>query len=80
MLLYFTAAGHNLYTKSVYLYIQQMLSLPVNHPDVYSMFVEGRHVIRRSDIFWAGLSTDLIIEQMLKHKINMMPHTRTGYD
>ena len=49
MLPYFAAAGHNLYTKSVYLYVQQMISLPVDHANFYSMFVEGRHVIRRSD-------------------------------
>ena len=49
MLPYFAAAAHNLYTKSVYLYVQQMLSLPVDHPNVYSMLVEGHHVIRRRD-------------------------------
>ena len=46
-----------------------MLPLPVDHPNVYSMFVEGRHVIRRSDTYWAGLSTDFIIEQMLMRSI-----------
>ena len=55
MLPYCAAAGHkkSLY-KSVYLYIQQMLSLPVDHLNVYSMFVEGRHGIRRSDRYWAA--------------------------
>ena len=32
---------------------------------VYSAFVNGFHVIRRSDRYWAGLSSDLVIEQVL---------------
>ena len=35
------------------------------HPDVYQRFSQGFHVIRRSDRLWAGLSADLIIEQVL---------------
>ena len=35
----------------------------------FILFVEGRHVIRRSDRYWAGLSTYHIIEQMLMHCI-----------
>ena len=31
--------------------------------------MEGYHVVRRSDRFWAGLSTDLIIEQVLMRSI-----------
>ena len=27
--------------------------------------MNGLHVVRRTDIFWAGLSTDLVIEQTL---------------
>ena len=27
------------------------------------MFMSGLHVIRRSDRYWAGLSSDLVIEQ-----------------
>ena len=45
-----------------------MLRLPETHPDV--QFMEGYHVVRRSDRFWAGLSTDLIIEQVLMRSIN----------
>ena len=29
------------------------------------MFLNGHHVVRRSDSYWAGLSTDLVIEQEL---------------
>ena len=49
MLPYFAAAGHNLYIKLVNLYIQQMISLSVDHANFYSLFVEGRSVIRRSN-------------------------------
>ena len=65
MLPYFAAAGHNLYTKSVYIYLQQMLKLQTDHPDVYDFVSSGYHVIRRSDRYWAGLSADLVIEQVL---------------
>lgn len=64
MLPYLAASGHNLYTKSVYTYLQKMTSLPTEKPDVYQHFMNGLHVIRRSDRFWAGLSTDLVIEQV----------------
>ncbi len=33
------------------------------------MFVQGHHVVRRSDRYWAGLSTDLVIEQALMRSI-----------
>ena len=65
MLPYFAAAGHNLYTKSVHIYLQQMLQLQAQNPGVYAFFSTGYHVIRRSDHYWAGLSSDLVIEQVL---------------
>src|SRR6218665_3040850 len=59
----FAAAGHyNL--KSAHFYVQQMGQLHINHPDVFRKFENGYHVIRRSNQFWAGLSSDLVIEQM----------------
>ncbi|GFN75908.1 hypothetical protein PoB_000241400 [Plakobranchus ocellatus] len=65
MLLYLAASGHSLYAKSVYIYLQQMQTLQEQHPEVFSAFSAGYHVLRRSDRFWAGLSTDLVIEQTL---------------
>ena len=64
MLPYFAASGHSLYAKSAYIYLQIMLRLPETHPDAHRKFMEGYHVVRRSDRFWAGLSTGLIIEQV----------------
>ena len=31
--------------------------------------MEGYHVVRRSDAYWAGLSTDLVIEQELMRSV-----------
>ena len=69
MLPYFAASGHNLYTQCATLYLQSMLKLKVNHSGVYKSFAEGFHVVRRSDRYWAGLSTDLIIEQVLMRSL-----------
>ena len=43
----------------------QMSHLQDDHPKVYQHFQDGLHVIRRSDCYWAGLSSDLFIEQVL---------------
>ena len=46
-----------------------MLCLYRDHPAVHQHFVEGLHVARRSDRAWAGLSTDLVIEQVLMQSL-----------
>ena len=70
MLNLFAATGHNNYAKCGRLYIQLMVELPVTHPWLYNMFTDKRfHTIRRSDRFWAGLSTDLVIEQTMMKSI-----------
>ena len=69
MLPYFAASGHNLYAKSAYMYLQKMQKLPESHPDVHSSFLNGFHVIHRGNRYWAGLSTDLVIEQVLMRSI-----------
>ena len=65
MLPYMAASGHNHYTKSRLVYLQRMSHLQEEHPHVYEHFVNGLHVVRRSSRYWAGLSTDLVIEQVL---------------
>ena len=69
MLPFFAAAGHNLYLKSGYIYLQQMTELQKTNPEVYHHFTMGNHVVRRTEKIWAGLSTDLVIEQVLMHSI-----------
>ena len=46
-----------------------MNELPSTNRDVYQMFMNGHHVVRRSDSFWAGVSTDLAIEQELMSSV-----------
>ena len=69
MLPYLAASGHNNYMKSALLYLQQMSRLHEDHPEVYQYFQSGLHVVRRSDRYWAGLSTDLVIEQVLRRSM-----------
>ena len=42
-----------------------MSNLEEKHPDVYRKFLDGFHVVRRSNQCCAGLSSDVVIEQML---------------
>ena len=46
-----------------------MNKLHIKHPDVYEHFERGFHVIRRSNNFWAGLGSDLVIEQTLMRSL-----------
>ena len=69
MLPYLAASGHNNYTKSATVYLQEMSNLKTQHPDVQQRFDEGFHVIRRSNSLWAGLPSDLIIEQVLMRSL-----------
>ena len=66
---YLAASRHNLYTKSNHVYLQQMQCLQRDHPDIFHDFMNGNHVIRRSDRYWGELSTDLIIKQVLMRSI-----------
>lgn len=76
MLPYLAAATHNLYAKSFLIgsflkkakdikitcevCIQKILELAEWHPETYNNFIDGYQVVRRSDRYWGGLSTDLI--------------------
>jgi hypothetical protein len=62
---YLAASGHNLHVKSAHVYLQDMLELEQTHPNLDAAFKSELHVVRRSDRFWSGLSTDLVIEQNL---------------
>ena len=65
----FAAAGHFNYLKSAYLYVQEMSNLHIKNPDVLSKFEKGYHIIRRSNNVWAGLGSDLVIEQTLMRSL-----------
>ena len=64
------SAGHSLYAKSAYVYITSMQNLEDTHPEVFHQFKACHHVFRRSNRYWAGLSTDLVIEQVLMRRVN----------
>ena len=65
MLPYLAASGHSLYAKSARIYLQTILSLEQDYPDVHRNFTQDFHVARKSSRPWAGLSTDLMIAQVL---------------
>ena len=66
----FAATGHINYAKSSRLYLQLMYQLSTEHPWLYRCFIEqGFHVVRRTSRYWAGLWTDLIIEQVMMRSI-----------
>lgn len=61
---FFAASGHNNYTKSVQVFLQDMQALSTSNPVVYQFFLDGYFVTRRSNRYWSGLPDDLIIEQV----------------
>ena len=66
----FAATGHVNYAKSSRLYLQLMRELPTNYPWLYQCFTtQGFHTVRISSRYWAGLWTDLIIEQVMMRSI-----------
>ena len=66
----FTATGHLHYAKTARLYLQEMCKLPETFPLVHEQFSKkGLYSVRRSDRYWAGLSSYLLIEQVLMGSI-----------
>ena len=64
MLPYFVSCGHNNYTKSAWLYLQQMNDLGHINTQVYQDFMAGYHVVCQSDGHtWGGVLPDRITEQ-----------------
>ena len=70
MLNLFASAGRVNYAKSARIYLQSMDELPASYPWLDDRFKEkGLHAIRRSERFWAGLWSDLVIEKVLMRSI-----------
>ena len=65
----FAATCHIHYAKSASLYVQEMRKLPSTHPWLHQKFVEWYHTVRRSERLWAGLWTDIVIEQVLMRSL-----------
>ena len=62
---YFASLAHYHYQRSVYLHLHTMSRIHMTHPGLNKPFMNGLHVMRRSDRFWDGLFPDLVIEQDL---------------
>ncbi|CAC5384539.1 unnamed protein product [Mytilus coruscus] len=61
-------------------YISQMQNLESDHPDIHAHFMNGNHVVRRTDRFLAGLSKDLVIEQVLMRSVKTTGGLTRGRD
>eukprot|EP00794_Sanderia_malayensis_P012470 gene12470-13758_t len=48
---------------------RQMKELEYKHPWLHDKFMEGEHAVRRRNHNWAGLWTDLVIEQTLMQSV-----------
>jgi hypothetical protein len=59
----FHSVGQYFFTKSVHLYLQDMMALEQRmDPTEFKIFIEQNFTIRRSDKFWPGLWSDLIAD------------------
>jgi len=76
--IHFTAAGHPSYLKSARLYLKKMYALKDDNPAVHRNFQFGFHVIWRSSQYWAGLGSDLVIEQTLTHSLKSQGRLTRG--
>ena len=61
----FSATAHNNYAKTIRLYLQSVQVLEKDHPQIFEQFAFGNHTVRRTDMIWSRLWTDLSIEQIL---------------
>lgn len=69
----FYACGHFHYVKCAQLYLQDMINLESRlTPEEFKLFTEeGYFTIRRSDKFWAGVWSDMTVEQTLMRAMKM---------
>ena len=73
MIPFFHAAGHLAYAKSAHLYLQQMSVLEKRMPaSEYEYFTKkGGFTIRRTHKMWAGIWSDMTIEQVLMRQLKV---------
>ena len=70
MLNLYVATGHISYAKSVRLYLQMMINLKHDYRWLHAQFMEhGYHSVWRTSKLWAGLWTDLVIEQTMMRSV-----------
>ena len=56
----FVSTEHFLYAKSTRFYLQQMLELLKNHPEIYALFKDHGYHTTHCIKYWAGLWSDLV--------------------
>ena len=61
----FAATGHRNYAKCTRIYVQKMNDWMGSNEWLQNQFEAGRHAVRRSNRFWAGIWSDLVTEQTL---------------
>ncbi|KAE8749717.1 hypothetical protein FOCC_FOCC003457 [Frankliniella occidentalis] len=76
MLPFFHAAAHINYAKTAHLYLQDMSDLNqkmnTEESEEFTKFTcEGYFTIRRSEAYWGGVWSDMIIEQVLNLNLNL---------
>ena len=70
MIPFFHASGHFQYAKCAHVYVQDMLALKTSHPHVFKDFADkGYFTINRTASRWAGVWSDMTIEQTLMRSI-----------
>ena len=69
MFLFLAAVGLSQYSKRLHIYLQHMQKLRHRQTAVPNAITQGRHDLCRSGGYWAGLSTDLVIEQVLMRSV-----------
>ena len=80
MLPYLAASGHNLYTKSARVHLQQMVNLKEEHPDVHQRFEGMLHVIRRSQLGRSVIGSDYRVGSDENHEDQRRANTRARDD
>ena len=65
----FAARGNSNNLKSSYRYLQKIKYLEKQNPKVFHEFMNGFYVTRRTNQYWAGLGSDLVIEQNLMRSL-----------
>ena len=65
----FAASGHLNYAKRARLSDQQMMSMSEKHFWLHEQFQNGKHAVRRSQRYWAGLWSDLVIDKTLMRSV-----------
>ena len=69
MIILFAATAHNNYAKTCRLYLQSAEVLKKDHPQIFEQFVIGNHTVRRTEMTWSELWTNLSVEQILMESL-----------